>query len=137
MNLLILAGAVLGGGIASLAGFGIGSVLTPLFAFTTGTKVAVAAAAIPHAVATAWRLWMLRAHVDRGLLLGFGLTSAAGGPIGALLHSRMESASLTLVFGGLLTFVGLGALTGALDRLRLLAAGSGVFHGQSGPRVTG
>ena len=75
--------AVLSGGTASVAGFGIGSLLTPLLAATFGTATAVAAVAIPHAAATALRCWRLRANIDWSVVRGFGLLSAAGG-----LHRR-------------------------------------------------
>src|SRR6476646_2846128 len=58
-------------GIASVTGFGIGSLLTPVLAIETGTKLAVAAVSIPHLVGTAQRFWLLRRHVDRHVLLGF------------------------------------------------------------------
>lgn len=64
--------AVIARGIASITGFGIDSLLTPALALETGTKLAVAAIAIPHAVGTALRFWILRRHVDRLALLGFG-----------------------------------------------------------------
>src|SRR5574337_446417 len=47
------------GGIASVAGFGIGSLLTPLFALRVGTRLAVAAVSVPHVLATALRFWRL------------------------------------------------------------------------------
>ena len=56
MSLFALLVAVVGliaGGVASVAGFGIGSLLTPTLALRTGTKLAVAAIAIPHVIATA------------------------------------------------------------------------------------
>ena len=54
---------------AAIAGFGIGSLMTPLLAIEFGTKTAVLLVAIPHATATALRLWLLRADVDRRVLL--------------------------------------------------------------------
>src|SRR5262245_35887557 len=48
--------AALAGTIASFAGFGIGSVLTPLLAIRLGTKLAVAAMSIPHVVGTSVRV---------------------------------------------------------------------------------
>jgi uncharacterized membrane protein YfcA len=56
---------VLAGTIASVAGFGIGSVLTPLLAVRAEAKLAVAAVSIPHVVGTAVRFWLLRGDVDR------------------------------------------------------------------------
>jgi uncharacterized membrane protein YfcA len=70
---------VLAAAVASVVGFGIGSVLTPLLAVKLGTKLAVAAAAIPHFFASLQRFWILRGYVDRRILFGFGVASAAGG----------------------------------------------------------
>jgi hypothetical protein len=109
---------VIAGAIASVSGFGIGSLLTPLLALRVGTKLAVAAVSVPHLSATALRLWRLRKHVDRRLLVGFGLTSAAGGLAGALLQRYAESPALTMVFSGLLIFSGISGLTGLSQRMR-------------------
>ena len=94
--------AVVAGAVASLAGFGIGSLLTPL-------------------------------------LISFGLTSAAGGLVGALLHNIFQNVVLTIIFGCLLVFAGILGLTGLSDKLRFrgplvwLAGGiSGLFGGLVG-----
>src|SRR5689334_17383770 len=71
--------SVIAGGIASVAGFGIGSLLTPLFALRVDMRTAVAAVSVPHVIGTAFRFWRLRGHVDRRVLLSFGITSALGG----------------------------------------------------------
>ncbi|MBL8209606.1 MAG: sulfite exporter TauE/SafE family protein [Bryobacterales bacterium] len=110
--------AVVAGAVASVAGFGIGSILTPLLSLTLGTQLAVAAISIPHVFATAARFWMLRQHVDRRVLLSFGLLSAAGGLTGALLHSVASNPALTLVFSGLLIFAGITGITGQARRMR-------------------
>jgi uncharacterized protein len=117
-SLLPAAVAVLAGAIASVSGFGIGSLLTPLLAVRVGTKLAVAAVSVPHLTATALRFWLLRQHVDRRLLWSFGLMSAAGGLAGALLHAYADNPALTIVFGGLLVFTGVMGLTGYSERLR-------------------
>src|SRR5688500_5583788 len=118
-ELLILAIAIAAGSVAAIVGFGIGSLLTPIFALNYPLKLAVAAVAIPHLLATSTRLWLLRAHIDRKLLLSFGLTSAAGGLIGALLYSAAGNPALTIVFGCALILTALLELTGAARRLRL------------------
>lgn len=41
------------------------SVLAGALAVSVGTKLAVAVVAVPHLVATAFRLWMLRSAIDR------------------------------------------------------------------------
>jgi uncharacterized protein len=117
LTLMAVAGIV-AGAIASVSGFGIGSVLTPLLSLRVGTKMAVAAVSVPHVVATAFRFWIMRKHVDRRLLWSFGVMSAAGGLTGALLSIVAESPVLTKVFGGLLIFTGIMGLTGLSEKLR-------------------
>ena len=136
---LLAVASVAAGAIASVAGFGIGSLLTPVFALRVDMKLAVAAVAIPHLVATALRLTMMRQHVDWRLVRTFGVTSAAGGLTGALLQQRLRGPGLVTVFGGLLVFAGLTGLTGVMERVRLgrtsaWVAGllSGVFGGLVG-----
>ena len=117
-DLFLGAAALLSGSVAAVTGFGIGSLLTPVLAIRTGTQLAVAAVAIPHFVGTLQRFWILRRHVDRRVLLGFGVTSAAGGLTGALLHTWIESRALNLVFGTLLILAGVSELTGWMTRVR-------------------
>lgn len=99
-------------------GFGIGSLLTPVLALETGTKLAVAAISIPHFIGTAQRFWLLRRHVDRRVLLGFGIASAVGGLAGALVHVWVSSRALALFFGVLVAGAGLSELTGWMRRIR-------------------
>ncbi len=129
---LLIAVALIAGGVASIAGFGIGSLLTPALAMETGIKVAVAAISVPHAIGTAVRLWTLRAHVNRGVLLRFGVASAIGGLVGALLHAWAGGAVLTAVFGLLLLSAGLAELVGWAKRVRLHGAAAMVAGGLSG-----
>lgn len=88
-SLVLLLVAILSGATASVVGFGIGSLLTPLLAARFGTNVAVAAVTLPHALATAVRCWRLRASIDRRVLTRFGLLSAAGALAGALVYTRL------------------------------------------------
>src|SRR5215471_16890437 len=118
-DIVVAVASLLAGMIASIAGFGIGSVLTPVLAVQLGTKVAVAAVSIPHVAGTAIRFWLLRARVDRRILFRFGVASAAGGLLGALLNARVSSRALAFVFGGLLLFAGMSELTGLVRRVRL------------------
>ena len=115
---LLFIAAILGGAIAALSGFGIGSVLTPLLALSVGTKQAVVAVSIPHLVATAIRFWNLRHMVNRHLLANFGIASAAGGLLGAWLRSRFSSPLLAYILGGLLVFAGFMGLTGLSKKMR-------------------
>ncbi len=118
--------------IASVVGFGIGSLLTPLLALRVGTRLAVAAVSIPHFLATLLRFWRLRRFVDRRVLLGFGVASAVGGLTGALLHSAAGSRLLAIVFGLLLIFVGVSELSGLARRIRFAGIVAWIAGGVSG-----
>ena len=110
--------AALVGAVATITGFGIGSVLTPLAASQLGMSLAVAAVALPHFAGTVFRAWRMRREIDRDVFLGFGIASAVGGLAGALLQRAMAGPALGIVLGCLLIFAGLMEATGAARRLR-------------------
>ncbi len=137
--LIFVCAAIAGGAVASVAGFGIGSILTPTLATTLGMKLAVAAVSIPHVVGTTLRFLLVRRHVDKRVLVRFGLMSAAGGLAGALLHTRFSSSVLSDVLGALLILAGVTGITGIASRMRfgrraawIAGAVSGVFGGLVG-----
>jgi uncharacterized protein len=131
--------AVIAGATASVVGFGIGSLLTPLLAARYGTDVAVASVALPHLAGGLLRGWRLRHAIDRGVLVRFGLLSALGGLAGALLFSQLAAAALTRVLGALLVLTASAGLTGWTERwtprgpqVWMLGALSGFFGGVVG-----
>jgi uncharacterized membrane protein YfcA len=136
---LVFVVAIVAGAIAAISGFGIGSLLTPIFAAHHGVKLAVAIVSVPHLVGTAARFFSLKGKVDRHIFWNFGILSAVGGLIGALLHSFATSPALSIVFGALLVFAGMSGLTGLAQRMRFgrksawFAGGlSGLFGGLVG-----
>jgi hypothetical protein len=135
----VLLVSVIAAAAASVVGFGIGSLLTPLLAVRLGMGAAVAAVAIPHAFATALRCWRLRRSIDTRVLLRFGVLSAAGGLLGALLYARLHSGALTLILGALLLLTSFAHLGGLARRwhphgvtVAMLGVGSGFFGGIAG-----
>ena len=135
----VFALAVLSGGTAAVAGFGIGSLLTPVLAASFGTATAVAAVAIPHAAATVLRCWRLRSNIEWHVVRRFGLLSAAGGLIGALLYTRFSNAALTLTLGLLLLSTAVATIVDLPARVRVrgvvvgvLGLLSGLFGGLAG-----
>ncbi|HEX5476482.1 MAG TPA: sulfite exporter TauE/SafE family protein [Burkholderiales bacterium] len=136
---LVLAIAIVSGATASVVGFGIGSLLTPVFALRFGMDAAIAAVALPHFAGSLLRGWRLRRSVDRSVLLRFGVLSAAGGLAGALLYSRLAPLALTRTLGALLLLTATAGLSGWSQRWKptgafvwLLGGLSGFFGGVVG-----
>jgi uncharacterized membrane protein YfcA len=137
-NIVLTISAGIAGAVASVTGFGIGSILTPFLALQVGTKLAVAAISIPHFLATALRFWMLKAHVDKKVLISFGIMSAVGGLLGALLHTKFGGPVLTVIFGCLLVFAGFTGVTGFSQKMKFtgpIAWIAGFFSGTFGGLV--
>lgn len=135
---LVVLVSVLAAAVAAVSGFGVGSLLTPLLAAQYGTKLAVAIVSVPHLVATSARFVGLRKHVNRRVFLNFGILSAAGGLLGALLNARANSPALAIIFGCLLLFAGISGLTGFTDRMhfgRRMAWVAGALSGFFGGLV--
>jgi len=124
--------AFVAGATSAVAGFGIGSILTPLLALAIGAKLAVAAAAIPHFIGNGLRLWTLRDRIDKEVLKTFGLMSAAGALAGALLHAASAAPALKIVMAVILIFAGALGVAGLIDRVRLGRRGAWTAGALSG-----
>src|SRR5439155_8184555 len=121
--------AVIAGAIASISGFGIGSVLTPVVSTQFDVRLAIAMVSLPHLAGTFVRFLIVRMRIDRDVLLGFGAASAIGGLVGAALQTVVQSSALAIVFGLLLVFAGIGSLTGFAQRMRFSGRRSALVGG--------
>jgi uncharacterized membrane protein YfcA len=121
--------AVIAGAIASISGFGIGSVLTPVLSTQFEVRLAIAMVSLPHLAGTFVRFLIVRTRIDRNVLLGFGAASAVGGLIGAALQAVVLSSALAVIFGLLLVFAGIGSLTGFAQRMRFSGRRSALVGG--------
>lgn len=135
----VAAVAVLAGSIAAVAGAGVGSLLTPALSLRIDMRDAVLAVAAPHLVFNAIRCWTLRTKIDRDIFKRFGVTSAAGSIAGSLLHQRVSSRAVMVVFAVLLMLAGLFGATRLAERVKLGRRGayaggvlSGFFGGLTG-----
>jgi uncharacterized membrane protein YfcA len=85
MELLLL--ALLGAGASAItivSGFGLNTVLVPAFAVLFPLPLAIAAVALVHLIASAIRLGIFRAHINRAIALQFVPWAILGGVAGAL-----------------------------------------------------
>jgi uncharacterized protein len=136
---LIALVAFVAGATASIVGFGIGSLLTPFMAARYGTDLAIAAIALPHLSGGLLRGWRLRRSLDSRVLVRFGILSAIGGLVGALVFAQLAPTSLGRVLGALLVLTATAGVTGWSERWRpsgplvwALGALSGFFGGVVG-----
>lgn len=137
-TLILSIAAVVAGAIASVAGFGIGSILTPTLSLWMDGRLAVAIVSVPHLIGTAVRFWTVKGHVDRRVMWRFGLASAAGGLSGALLQSRVGGTRLMMLLALLLLFVAASELSGLGKKMRFtgpIAWIAGVLSGLLGGLV--
>jgi len=124
--------ALLAGATLSVAGFGVGTILTPVLALVMDVKLAIAAAAIPHFIACAARFWTLRSFLRRSIMFHFGVLSVVGCAVGAFMHVSADDVLLKYIFGVLLIFSGVGGLTGLNARLHLGKPSAWIAGGLSG-----
>lgn len=133
---ILAAVSIIAGTTASVVGFGIGSLLTPLVASQFGIDLAVAAVAFPHLAGGLLRGWRLRRSIDRDVLVRFGILSAAGGLVGALAFAHLNADALTRILGALLVLTASVGMTHWSSRWKprgllvwVLGALSGFFGG--------
>ncbi|MHB8104004.1 MAG: sulfite exporter TauE/SafE family protein [Dehalococcoidales bacterium] len=131
-QIILAAVSIIAGAVASVAGFGIGSLLTPLLTIETGISTAVAGVSIAHFFGTSLRFLLLRKSLNRRILLSFGLASAAGGLTGALLHNAFQNIVLTIIFGCLLVLAGILGLTALSEKIRFKGIMAWITGGVSG-----
>ncbi len=88
---IVVVAALLVSAIALYSGFGLGTLLLPVFALFFPIPVAVAAVAVVHLANNVFRLGLVGRHADRKVALLFGLPGAGAAVLGALLLARVSS----------------------------------------------
>lgn len=85
MPLLVLTGlfSAFASSLTFLTGFGLGTILLPVFVVVMGPALAVAAVAPVHLFHNFGKLFLLRSHVDRRILVQFGAPALAAAALGA------------------------------------------------------
>ena len=81
--------ALLASGLTFFSGFGLGTLLLPAFALFMPVEHAIAMTAVVHLLNGLFKLALLRTHIDRAVLLRFGLPAVLAALLGAWLLSRL------------------------------------------------
>jgi uncharacterized membrane protein YfcA len=94
--LLLCAAAFAVAAVMVASGFGLGTALTPLFLLAYDVKTAVFLVAIVHFANGLFRLALFHAHIDRRLVVRFGLLAVAGSFTGSMLQRYAANPALRL-----------------------------------------
>lgn len=147
--------SLLGSGLTFFSGFGLGTILVPIFAIFFPLELAISLTAIVHFLNNVFKLYLVGKNANRSMVLKFGIPAIISAFIGAYLltlFSGMEpilsysvfhvTGSITitkLLIGGLLCFFTLFDIMPSLSKLefheKYIPLGgllSGFFGGLSG-----
>ena len=101
--LIVAITAFLAAGLTMYSGFGLGTMLLPVFALFFPVEVAVAATAMVHGANNVFKVSLLGRHADREVVLKFGLPAIIAAALGALALAwvaRSDSSITVVVFAG-------------------------------------
>ena len=80
--------ALFAAGLTLYSGFGLGTLLLPVFALFFPAEVAVVATAMVHGANNVFKVSLLGRHADRGVVLKFGLPAIAAAKAGLDIHGQ-------------------------------------------------
>ena len=103
---LIFLTAFLAAAFALLSGFGLGTILTPVFLLFYQARIAIFLAAIIHLLNNLLKLTIFRRHVNFEIFKRFGILAILGALIGALSQAYMANSLLKKLVGVLLVILG-------------------------------
>lgn len=106
-DLVIYFVVFLAAGLALFSGFGVGTILTPVFIFFFDVKIAIFFVAIIHLLNNFFKLFLFREHVDLTILKRFGLAALIGSTVGAFGQVYMVNIALKHIIGIMLLFLGI------------------------------
>jgi uncharacterized membrane protein YfcA len=90
--------ALLAAGLTLYSGFGLGTLLLPVFALFFPIEVAVAATAAVHGANNVFKVSLLGRHADRDLVLKFGLAAIAAAAVGAMMLGYVSTLAPLLTY---------------------------------------
>ncbi|MDI6745165.1 MAG: sulfite exporter TauE/SafE family protein [Thermodesulfovibrionales bacterium] len=102
-----------------MTGFGLGTILTPVFLIFYDVKIAILIVAVVHLSNNLLKLSIFSRHVSIDILKRFGALTLLGAFIGAFFQGKMDSSVVRVILGVALVFLGLKEATGFGEKLRL------------------
>jgi len=90
--------ALFGSGLTLFSGFGLGTILVPVFGLFFPIELAIALTAIVHFLNNLFKLALVGKHANKKIILQFGLPSLLASFIGAYLLNRISAAQALYVY---------------------------------------
>ena len=94
--LAVAAAALFAAGLTLYSGFGLGTLLLPVFALFYPIEVAVAATAVVHGANNVFKVSLVGRYADRGVVLRFGVTAIVAAFLGAALLGALAGVDRSL-----------------------------------------
>lgn len=88
--LVIATVALLGSGLTLFSGFGLGTILLPVFGIFFPIEIAVALTGIVHFLNNVFKFFLIGKRADRNVLIKFGIPSIIASFVGAILLYRLS-----------------------------------------------
>ena len=117
--LIPVAAAFLAAVLTLMTGFGLATILTPVFLIFYDVKIAILIVAVVHLLNNLLKLSLFSRHVSMDILKRFGVLTLLGAFIGAFFQGTMDSSLVKILLGISLVFLGLKEATGFGEKLRL------------------
>ncbi len=95
---LVILAAAFASGLTMFSGFGLGTLLLPVFALFLPIQLAVAATALVHGANNVLKAALLGRGADRSIVLRFGLPAILAAVVGASLLAALSDMSATLTY---------------------------------------
>lgn len=120
INILIpVVAAFLSASLTLMTGFGLGTILTPIFLVFYDVKIAILIVAVVHLSNNLLKISLFGKNISWDILRRFGVLTLFGAFIGAFLQGRMDSSVVKILLGLSLIFLGLKEAVGFGERVRL------------------
>lgn len=102
-----------------MTGFGLGTILTPVFLIFYDVKIAILIVAVVHLSNSLLKVSLFGGHISLDILKRFGVLTLVGAFIGAFFQGKMDSSVVKILLGITLIFLGLKEATRFGEKLRL------------------
>lgn len=102
-----------------ITGFGLGTVLTPVFALVFDVKIAIFLVAMVHFLNNLFKFGLFRKSTDLTIVKRFGVLSLVGAITGASLQISLYSDVIKVVMGVVLIFLGFAEILPHAEKLRI------------------